>query len=167
MGSWESTREVFEWHEVKLGHCFSSFLSDLQTSQVHHNLINAKLKHGPFRLEHCHCHFIQNKTCKCKLIKYRILLNHSECVYWLNASTQFNRCMGVHLSRFSCMFALCKKHAKNYQLSISGNSGVGHRDKRGLSTACGLASLFSALLHVAVDIIRFALNIDSPRSLRM
>ena len=112
MGSYESTREVFEWHEVKLGHCFSSFLSDLQTSQVHHNLINAKLKHGPFRLEHYYCHFIQNKTCTCKLIKYRILLNHSECVYWLNASTQFNRCMGVHLEIFMhvrIMQKACKK----------------------------------------------------------
>ena len=73
-----------------------------------HNSIDAQLKHGPFLLEHCHF--------KRKLIKYRILLNHSEHFDWLNAITQFDRCMGVHLSRFRCMLTPYKKCTKNCQL---------------------------------------------------
>ena len=42
-----------------------------------HNSIDAQLNHGPFLLEHSHF--------KCKLTKYRILLNHSERFDWLNA----------------------------------------------------------------------------------
>ena len=73
-----------------------------------HNSIDAQLKHGPFLLEHCHF--------KRKLIKYRILLNHSERFDWLNAIMWFDRCMGVHLSRFRCMLSPYKKRTKNCQL---------------------------------------------------
>ena len=68
-GSLESMREAFEWHEGKP----SAFLASRALSQLPkctHNSIDAQLKHGPFLLEHCHF--------KRKLIKYRILLNHSK-----------------------------------------------------------------------------------------
>ena len=57
-------------------------------------------------------------TCmqKHKLIKYRILLNHSERFDWLNTITRFNRRTGVRLSRFRCTLAPYKKSAKNCQL---------------------------------------------------
>ena len=54
----ESTREAFEWHEAKR----SASLASQVPSQLHkciHNSIDVQLKHGPFLLEHCHCHFIQ------------------------------------------------------------------------------------------------------------
>ena len=73
-----------------------------------HNLIDAQLKRGPFLLEHCHF--------KCKLIKYRILLNHSACFDWLNAITRFDRRMGMHQLRFRYTLTPYKKHMKNYQL---------------------------------------------------
>ena len=80
-GSWESTREVFEWHEAKLSASLASRVLS-QLPKCIHNLIDAQLKYGPFLLEHCYF--------KCKLIKYRILLNHSECFDWLNAITRFD-----------------------------------------------------------------------------
>ena len=92
-GGWESTREAFEWHEAKP----SASLASRVLSQLHkciHNSIDAQLKHRPFLLEHCHF--------KRKLIKYRILLNHSGRFDWLNAITRFDRRMGVRLSRFRC-----------------------------------------------------------------
>ena len=78
--SWESTKEAFEWHEAKPG--ASRVLSQL--TKCIHNSINAQLKHRPFLLEYCHF--------KSKLIKYRVLLNHSERFDWLNAITRFDRC---------------------------------------------------------------------------
>ena len=73
-----------------------------------HNSIDAQLKHGPFHLEHCHF--------KRKLMKYIILLNHSERFDWLNAITRFDRCTGVRLSRFRRTLGPYKKGAKNCQL---------------------------------------------------
>ena len=77
-GSWEGTREAFEWHEAKPSASLASRVLS-QLPKCIHNLIDAQLKHGPFLLEHCHF--------KCKLIKNRILLNHSENFDWLNAIT--------------------------------------------------------------------------------
>ena len=56
-GSWESTREALEWQEEKP----SAFLTSRMFSKLakcSHNSIDAQLKHGPFLLEYCHCHFI-------------------------------------------------------------------------------------------------------------
>ena len=53
LGSWKSTREVFEWHEAKPGASLASRVFS-QISKCIHNSIDAQLKHGPFRLEHCH-----------------------------------------------------------------------------------------------------------------
>ena len=103
-GSWESTREAFEWHEEKPNASLASQVFS-QLPKCIHNSIDAQLKHGPFLLEHCH-----------KLIKYRILLNHSERFDWLNAITRFDRRTGVRLSRFRCTFASYEKRAKNCQL---------------------------------------------------
>ena len=66
VGSWESTREAFEWHEAKPSASLASRVFS-QLPKYIHNSIDAQLKHGPFLLEHCHL--------KCKLIKYRIVLN--------------------------------------------------------------------------------------------
>ena len=106
-GSWDSTREAFEWHEAKSSASLASRVLS-QLPKCIHNSIDAQLKHGPFLLEHCHF--------KRKLIKYRILLNHSERSDWLNAITRFDRRMGVRLSRFRCTLAPYKKRAKNSQL---------------------------------------------------
>ena len=79
-GSWQSTREVYEWQEAKP----SASLASRALSQLPkciHNSIDAQLKHGPFLLGHCHF--------KRKLIKHRILLNHFERFDWLNAITRF------------------------------------------------------------------------------
>ena len=56
-------------------------------SKCIHNLTDNQLKHGPFLLEHCHCHFIQYfKKNTRKLIKCIILLNRSErFVGWMQA----------------------------------------------------------------------------------
>ena len=76
-GSWESTREAFEWHEVKpSASLVSRVLSQLP--KCIHNSIDAQLKHGPFLLEHCHF--------ERKLIKYAILLSHFERFDWLNCN---------------------------------------------------------------------------------
>ena len=76
-GSWESTREAFGWHEAKPGASLASRVLS-QLPKCIHNSIDAQLKHGPLRfLEHCHF--------KRRLIKYRIILNHSEHFDWLNA----------------------------------------------------------------------------------
>ena len=88
-GSWESTREAFEWHEAKLSASLASRVLP-QLPKCIHNSIDAQLKHGPFLLEHCHF--------KRKLIKYRILLNHSERFDWLNAITRFDRRTGGRTS---------------------------------------------------------------------
>ena len=84
-GSWESTREAFEWHEEKLSASLASQVL-AQLPKCIHNSIDAQLKHGPFLLENCHS--------KRKVIKYRILLNHSERFDWLNAITRFGRTHG-------------------------------------------------------------------------
>ena len=99
-GSWESTREAFEWHEAKPSASLASRVLS-QLSKYIHNSIDAQLKHEPFILEHCHS--------KCKLIKYRILLNHSECFDWLNAITRFDRRTGMRLSRSRCTLAPYRK----------------------------------------------------------
>ena len=62
-GSWESTREAFEWHEAKPSASLASQVV-FQLPKCIHNSIDAQLKQGPFLLEHCHF--------KRKLIKYRI-----------------------------------------------------------------------------------------------
>ena len=92
-GSWEDTREAFdhEWHEVNPNASLASRVLS-QLPKCIHNSIDAQLKHGPFLSEHCHF--------KRKLIKYRILLNHSERFDWLNAVMRFDRSTGVRLSRF-------------------------------------------------------------------
>ena len=78
----------------------------------------AQLKHGPFLLQHCQCHFTQylqeNNTHK--LIEQRIILNRSERFYLLNISTRFNRRLGVRLWRFRCRLAVYKKRTKYWQL---------------------------------------------------
>ena len=102
-GSWDSTREAFEWHEAKSSASLASRVLS-QLPKCIHNSIDAQLKHGPFLLEHCHF--------KRKLIKYRILLNHSERSDWLNAITRFDRRMGVRLSRFRCTLAPYKSARK-------------------------------------------------------
>ena len=105
-GSWDSTREAFEWHEAKPSASLASRMLS-QLPKCIHNSIDAQLKHGPFLLEHCHF--------KRKLIKYRILLNYSERFNWLNAITQFDRRTGVRLPRFRCTLAPYEKRAKNCQ----------------------------------------------------
>ena len=65
-GSWESTREAFEWQEAKPSASLASRMLS-QLPKCIHNSIDAQLKYGPFLLEHCHF--------KRKLIKYRIHLN--------------------------------------------------------------------------------------------
>ena len=105
--SWESTREAFEWHEAKPSASLASRVLS-QLPKCIHNSIDAQLKHGPFLLEHCHF--------KPNLIKYSILLNHSERFDWLNAITRFDRRTGVRLSRFRCTLAPYKKRAKDCQL---------------------------------------------------
>ena len=89
-GSWESTREAFEWHEAKPSASLASRVLS-QLSKCIHNSIDAQLKHGPFLLEHCHF--------KRELIKYRILLIHSQRFDWLNAIMRFDRRTGVRLSK--------------------------------------------------------------------
>ena len=106
-GSWESTREAFEWHEAKPSASLASRVLS-QLPKCIHNSIDAQLKHGSFLLEHCHL--------KRKLIKYGILLNHSERFDWLNEITRFDRRTGVRLLRFRCTLAPYKKRAKNSQL---------------------------------------------------
>ena len=106
-GRWESTREAFEWHDAKPSASVASRVLS-QLPKCIHNSIDAQLKHGPFLLEHCHF--------KRKLIKYRILQNHSERFDWLNTITRFDRRTGVRLSRFRCTIAPYKKRAKNCQL---------------------------------------------------
>ena len=113
VGSWESTRKAFEWHEAKPSaslHVASRVLSQLP--KCIHNSIDAQLhvKHGPFLLEHCL--FLKNR----KLIKYRILLNHCEYFDWLNTITRFDRRTGMCLSRFGCTLVPYKKSTKNCQL---------------------------------------------------
>ena len=96
-----------EWYEVKLRASLASQVLS-QLPKCIHNSIDAQLKHRPFLLEHCHF--------KRKQIKYRILLNHYECSVWLNAITKFDRCTGMHLSRFRWTLAPYKKQVKNCQL---------------------------------------------------
>ena len=98
-GSWESTREAFEWHGAKPSASQASWVLS-QLPKCINNSIDAQLKHGPFLLEHCYF--------KRKLIKYRIFLNHSERFDWFNAITRFER--------FRCTLAPYKKRAKNCQL---------------------------------------------------
>ena len=100
-------REAFEWHVVKLSASLVSRVLS-QFPKCIYNSIDAQLKHGPFLLEHCHF--------KYKLIKYRILLNHSECFDWLNAITRFDRHTGMHLSRFRCTLMSYKKCTKYCQI---------------------------------------------------
>ena len=106
-GSWESTREAFEWHEAKPSASLASRVLS-QLPKCIHNSTDAQLKHGTFLLEHCHF--------KRKLIKHRIQLNHSERFDWLNVITRFDRRTGVRLSRFRCTLAPYKKRAKNCEL---------------------------------------------------
>ena len=80
-GSWESTREAFEWLEVKPSAPLASRVLS-QLAKCIHNSIDAQLNHGPFLLEHCHF--------KRKLIMYRILLNDSACFDWLYAIVNTN-----------------------------------------------------------------------------
>ena len=61
-GSWESAREVFEWHEAKLSASLASQVLS-QLPKCIHNSIDAQLKHRPFLLEHCH--FKHKLTLKC------------------------------------------------------------------------------------------------------
>ena len=56
--SWKSTREVFEWPEVKPSASLV-FRVVSQLLKCIHNSIDTQLKHGPFLLEHYHCLFIQ------------------------------------------------------------------------------------------------------------
>ena len=116
-GSWESTREAFEWHEAKPSASVASRVLS-QLPKCIHNSIDAQLKHGPFLLEHCHF--------KRKLIKYRILLNHFERFDWLNAIMRFDRCTGVRLSRFRCTLTPYKKRAKiaSYVLTVNFNCSL-------------------------------------------
>ena len=95
-GSWESTREAFEWHEAKPGASLASRVLS-QLPKCIQNSIDAQLKHEPFLLEHCHF--------RRKLLKYGILLNHFKNFDWLNAITRFDRRTGVRLSRFRCTLA--------------------------------------------------------------
>ena len=111
-GSWESTREAFEWHEAKPSASLASRVLS-QLPKCIHNSIDAQLKHGQFLLEHCQF--------KRKLIKYRILLDYSDYFDWLNAITWFDRRMGVRLSRFRCTLVSYKMRAKNCQLCLSLN----------------------------------------------
>ena len=106
-GSWVSKREAFEWHKAKPSASLASRVLS-QLPKYIHNLIDAQLKHGQFLLEHCHF--------ERKLTKYRIVLNHFECLDWLNEITRSERRTGVRLSRFRCTLAPYKKRAKNYQL---------------------------------------------------
>ena len=106
-GSWESTRGAFEWHEAKPRASLTSWVLSHLPKCIH-NSIDAQLKHGPFLLEHCHF--------KRKLIKYWILLNHSERFDWLNVIARFDRRTGVRLSRFRGTRAPYKKRARNCQL---------------------------------------------------
>ena len=66
-GSWESTREAFEWHQAKLSTSLASRVLSLLLKCIH-NSTDAKLNHGPFLLEHCHCHFIQHLKKKYTLV---------------------------------------------------------------------------------------------------
>ena len=102
-GSWESTREAVEWHEAKPSASLASQVLS-QLPKCINSSIDAQLKHGPFLLEHCHI--------KRKLIKYRILLNHSERFDWLNVIMRFDRRTGVRLSRFRCTHAPYKNARK-------------------------------------------------------
>ena len=100
---------------------FPSFSSTLPTSQVHPLLGRCTAKSCTiyFRTLPLHFSSLYTKTSR-KLIKYRILLNHSERFDWLNAITRFDKHTGVHLSRFRCTLGLCKKRAKiaSYVLKI-------------------------------------------------
>ena len=98
-GSWESTTEAFGWHKAKPSASLASRVLS-QLPKCIHDSIDAELKNRPFLLEHGHF--------KHQLLKYRILLNHSEHFDWLNAIMQFDRCTGVHLSRFRCTLTPCK-----------------------------------------------------------
>ena len=111
-GSWESTREAFEWHEAKPNASLASQVLS-QLPKCIHNSIDAQLKHGSFLLEYYHF--------KRKLIKYRILLNHSGRSDWLNAITRFDRCTGVRLLRFRCTLAPYKSARKipSYVLKVN------------------------------------------------
>ena len=102
-GSLESTREAFEWHEAKPSTSLACQVLS-QLPRCIRNSIDAQLKHGPFLLQHCHF--------KRKLIKYRILLNHSERFDRLNAITQFNRRTGERLLIFRCTLAPYKSARK-------------------------------------------------------
>ena len=116
-GSWESMREAFEWHEVK-PNASLAFRVLSQLPKCIHNSIGAQLNHGPFLLELCpllvYSVFVRKNTRK--LIKYKVLHNLSERLYWLNVITRFNRRTGVRLSRLSCTLIPYKKRAKNWQL---------------------------------------------------
>ena len=101
LGSWESTREAFAWHEAMPS--ASRVLSQLP--KCIHNSIDTQLKHGPFLLEHC--------LFKRKLIEYISLLNHSERFNWLSAIARFDRRTGMRLSRFRSTLAPYRKRAKN------------------------------------------------------
>ena len=78
-------------HEAKLSASLASRVLS-QLPKCIHNSIDAKLKHGPFFLEHCHF--------KRKQIKNGILLSHCERFDWLNAVTQFDRRTCVCLSSY-------------------------------------------------------------------
>ena len=94
-GSWESTREAFEWHEAKPSASLASRVLSQLTKCIHSS-IDAQLKHGPFLLENCH--FKRNP------LKYRILLNHFERFDWLNAITRFDIRKGVRLPSYVNIF---------------------------------------------------------------
>ena len=102
-GSWESTREAFELHEAKTSASLACRVLS-QLPKCIHNSIDAKLKRGPFLLEHYNF--------KRKLMKYKILLNNCKRFDWLNAITRFDRRTGVHLWRFRCTLAPYKKLTK-------------------------------------------------------
>ena len=86
-GSWESTREEFEWHEAKPSASLASqVLSQLPKCIQFHNSINAQLKAWTIHFD------------------------------WLNAIMQIDRHTGMCLSRFRWTLVPYKKHTKNCQL---------------------------------------------------
>ena len=72
-GSWEDTREAFEWHEANPS-VFLAFRVLSQLPKCIHNSIEAQLNHGPFfkNIATATLFSIYKKT-TLKLIKYEIL----------------------------------------------------------------------------------------------
>ena len=60
-GSWESTREAFEWQNVNSSVSLASRVL-YQILKWTHNSLEVQVKHGPMLLEPCHCHFIQTPS---------------------------------------------------------------------------------------------------------